>query len=80
MSAVSKWAGSSSFRKRRHSVVLPHPTSPIEHDEALALAHAELEVLERFLVSRAQVEEFRIRSDVERHLLESVVALIHGLP
>ena len=50
-----------------------------EHDEALFFADAVLQVLQSLLVSGAEVEKLRVRSDVERHLRESVVALIHRL-
>ena len=48
-----------------------------ENDEALALSHAEFEVLERLLVGGAEIEKLGIGGDVERHLPESVEALVH---
>ena len=48
-----------------------------EDDEPLFLTDAVFEVLQSLLVGGAEVEKLRVRSDVKRHLRESVVALIH---
>jgi hypothetical protein len=48
-----------------------------EDNEALAFADAEFEVLERLLVGGAEIEKLGIGGDVERHLPESVEALVH---
>src|SRR5208283_5774741 len=50
---------------------------PDEQDEAFLLLHAIFEVLQGLLMRRAQIEKLRVRSDIERHLRETVESLIH---
>ncbi|MFH1498564.1 MAG: hypothetical protein ABII82_12150 [Verrucomicrobiota bacterium] len=49
-----------------------------QHHEALALLHAEKQVLQRLLMRRAQVKELGIRRDVEGQLTQPIEALIHA--
>jgi hypothetical protein len=48
-----------------------------EHDEAFFLRDAVSQMLQSLQMGVAEVEKLRVRSDVERHLRKSVVALIH---
>src|SRR4051812_14748650 len=48
-----------------------------QHDKTLLLLHPEFQVGQGLLVSGTQIEEFRVGSDVEGHLLEPIEILIH---
>ena len=77
ISAVSKRAGSSSLRKPPAERGLAAADLPDEQDEPFFFLNAIFEMLQGLLVGRAQVEKLRVRSDVERHLRETVETLIH---